>query len=433
MAFFIGDRDYTEETRNVDDMLNRFASDRKNLVSLLSTQSKTQKIDVWEYLSLDRECLFSMGKRCRLPLNALCECNDANSCMTNFHICPMCKNMKRIIDFSKIHPKEPFLIECGENVGSFLIYTETPIRLHSSSEESKTLNNDSFTNCLLIHYFLQEEVGDIPTIPIVHVGFVCGDKGYTLAENTPLTFKNIQVYPEFLEAAEPNGKLSPTSKVDARRPFSGELGESILMQLLAALKFLSKYNFSYGTPSYSSIKFKKEPVSYVVLGVHISGPISLKICNFENSSIDVGNDSKKSHLNLRLLNKSSLGELEAKRSPKVKEEKTYKIKNPDRDPKDAVITSYRKSMGEPNNSFDLYKFMIVLMSDRTFYISIVSNPKTLALWKDMWLPSEYEAITERLKDYHETNKEITTKDTLRILSDLTLSKDMLDTLWKKIK
>ena len=485
--FFRGEYDLTENTRNINDMLRIFSENRDEIKNLLENNSERLADELWKpysVLSIDRQCLFRMGEKQRMNLDDVLKCTSSCDSVSNLYICPMCKNSKRIIDFSKTAPTFPFLIECGDYVGTSLTYTENPVILYlnylstpssilyalqnpsikdlakcsaatcsvpSAESGEKFLNkyknfkylaSDKFTNNLLINYYLNSVLSemDIPHILKIHISFVCNDMGYNITEYTDLTLKNMQTYPELLDCS---GKLSPTSKADARLPLSHIVSRSILLQLFAFLHFVKKYDFSHGNICSSSLKFKKESLSYVYDGVHIDGPLTLKITDFETSGLTIYNNNIPV---LRLYNKSVVAEEElGKKTYSAIIETTvtdsspitiYKLRHPERCVKSNILYTYMKHLGLPvfTSSFNSYAFMIVLMTDTTFYYSVISDSQLSLFWKNMWINLyEYDIITERIKTYHELNSCIEPVDVYKILSDLSLRCDMTEWAWTQIK
>lgn len=120
--FFKGEYDYTEYTRNVDNMIEQFAMDREKVVKLLENDSFDLSERLWSDMSpicKDDTCLFNMGRHIRRSVDDLLNnISDTTESMINYYVCPQCKNMKRLIDFSKTRNGEPFYIECGSKVGS---------------------------------------------------------------------------------------------------------------------------------------------------------------------------------------------------------------------------------------------------------------------------------------------------------------------------
>ena len=121
--------EYTDKTRNVDNMIEQLTIDKQKVTSMLETNVNTLVDKIWTHESpiyKDDQCLFQMGK----TVSELEEVIDISKnlrnfelyneflkeSMSNFYVCSQCKNMKRLIDFTLQKLDVPFYIECGERV-----------------------------------------------------------------------------------------------------------------------------------------------------------------------------------------------------------------------------------------------------------------------------------------------------------------------------
>ena len=402
--------------------------------------------------------------------------------------------MRRLIEFSgskRTNPEEPFILECGEKAGSSLYYEEKRISSLSLKLESPPysvkraytspyiaelaqcssatcpipskeagsnllmkymetdyLGSDTFTNNMFINFYLNEEMmkKKMPHILHTNISFVCDDKGYNINEYLDIgKISNFQEFPEFLET---DGKPSPTAKADDKLPISSSVGKSIVTQLFACLHALRQYDFSHGNPSTETIKFSKDVVSYIYDGVHISGPVTLKLLDFSTSGCTVSREKENF---LRLYSKSVVADEELKKrvyepiietlnlnNSEAKENKVtvYKLKNPCKCVKSSILFMYMKHLGLPvyAASFDAYSFMTILMCERSFYDGIMMDVSLTKFWRSMWLnDDEFNIIDERIKEFHEKSEDVNSKNVLKLLSDLSLRCDMIDFGWNLIK
>lgn len=477
--FFIKDQDYSENTRNVDSMFKQFSKDRQEVINML----KTKTVSLWGYdspISKDTDCLFQMGKNLKLSIDEILEKkSNISDTLINYYICPQCKNMKRLIDFSELNKDNSFVLEFGEKTGEILCYDEKDISLYMLKEsepnsvkkayrnpniielakcssatcalpstasglsmlkqytEYDYLASDKFTNNILINWFLNSE-SKTPHIIDMYISFICNNKGYNVYEYLDIgNINSFQEFPEFLEKSE---KPSPTAKADDKEPICKDIVFKIIVQLFACLHSLRKFDFSHGSPNSNSLRFKNKPVSYYYDKVHVSSPVTLKLLDFSTSGCSVDK--------LRLYSKSVVADEELKKSTfqpiidtvvlnKGEEKVTiYKLKNPNKYLKSSILFMYMKHLGLPvySASFDAYAFMIILMSERSFYTSVVNNDKLNNFWRNMWVNDEdFDTINYRLNEIHETPKQLLEKDILFLLSDLSLRCDMIEFGWKKIK
>ena len=486
--FFIGEKDYSEYTRSTSDMFKRFDMDREKIVQLLKEDPDKLATSLWKHdspISKDEECLFHMGRSLALSIEDILE-KKSTTCdsLINFYVCPQCKNMKRIIEFhgsKRVRANEPFMLECGENAGSSLYYQEVPItrlnvvkectpysvkrayanpflldiakcssascaipskeagdQLLKSYLKVNYLGSDLFTNNMLINFYLSSLN---PHVLKTSISFVCNENGYNINEYLDIgTIQDFQEYHQFLDAC---GKPSPTSKPDDKAPISKEVVKSIILQLFACLHDLRKYDFSHGSPSTETIKFKKTEISYIHDGVLISGPITLKLLDFSTSGCTVLNDKKEK--SLRLYSKSVVADEELKKQIYKPVIETVSLNNKNdkvtiykvnKNVKCSMLFLYMKHLGLPvyAASFDAYSFLTVLMTERSFYSTMLNDASLSKLWRSMWISAEdYEKVNERIKEFHENSKTVVLKDVMKILTDLSLRCDMIDFGWSIIK
>lgn len=482
-TFFQKDKDYCENTRSIDLMLDQFEKDRKSILKLLKENPKKLVEILWSNNSpvcKDDDCLFQMGKSMSLSIDDILE-KKSSLCdsMFNYYICPQCKNMRRIIDFSKTGPDTSFILECGEKAGSSLYYNRVNISqlylvlekepksvkkayLHPGIIElakcssavcplptnkngldlldkySKMsyLGSDPFTNNILINWYLQEQIS-IPNISENYISWVCNMKGYNLFGFPDIGL--ITSFQDFPSLLTNTGKPSPTAKADDKTPISREVVLGIVVQLFAILHNLRKYDFSHGNPNTQALKFKNEPVSYITDGVHVTCPVNLILEDFQTSGCTVIEN------NIRLYSKSVVADEELKKRSydpiidniSVKNNLTvYRLKDPTKYVKSSLLFMYMKHLGLPvySASFDAYAFMSVLMSERSFYFTMMSDKILSKFWRNMWGSDEdYQKVEERIQNHHENIKPVTSSDVLKILSGVDLRCDMIDFGWNTIK
>ena len=472
--FFRNNNDYCEQTRNLDNMIQKFSEDRKNVVHMLRENPQKLVNSIWTPVSpicMDTDCLFNMGKNLRLSVEDLLKPSSQLNTMFNYYVCPQCKNMRRIVDFSVTKKGEPFYIECGERAGSQLVYTRSPIKnLYITKEKcplpvqnaltnknikelvkcsagtcllADTMNNmrryfnmyymgsDQFTNNLLINWTLMETGS--PHIVENLISFICNDEGYSLYEYLELAdINSLQAVPDYICCSD---RPSPTAKADDKSPLKKEVVKGIIVQLFSLLHMLRQYEFSHGNPSSKTIRFTQKPVSYLHDGVHVVSPVTLKITDFSKSGCTV-ND-------VRLYSKSVVADTELKKrhmdsfieTVKEGEVTVYKLKNPYKCVKASLIFMYIQHLGIPiyQASFDAYAFMMVLMSERSFYSTVMHTPELYEFFNSMFLyEADFRKVKDRLMDAHDMMDGVSSKNVLELLADLNLRCDMIDYGWENI-
>lgn len=481
--------DYCESVRNIDDMLIQFNQDRQIVVNLLKHDPDKLVNTLWTPYSpvcRDDHCLFNMGKTIihyslEERINGSSIINEG---VINYYMCPQCNNMSRLVDFGYNGIIQPFMIECGRHSGEQLEIKEVkinnlfmvkekmpePVRKILDSPDMLSLQkcnsqgcvggnyesylgSDPYTNNLFINWYIQDELEkiNIPHIQHMHIGFVCSDLGFNLYEHPDIgRFRHLQEHPNYL-----THQGTPTAKIDDTEPLANNVIGGIVLSLFSTFHALSKYDFSHGNPSSKNLLFKDESCSYIYDGVHISCPITLKLVDFYNSGVTVNNK-------LRLYCKSVLADDNLLKKPlvpiietmtytpyvyrpriveEIKESnpvKTtiYRLKDPDNSFKETILFMYIKHLGLPiyQSSFDIYSFMIILMSEKAFYNALMNNDKLYKLWRNMWLPSEFEIIQDRILDLHEQEDPMKRSDNvIRVLAGLGLRCDMIDYGWTILK
>lgn len=492
--FFKQNDDYCEKTRNISDMLNVFEQDR-NLVLDYLKEDPTKLLDLlWKENSpicKDDTCLFKMGSFMKRSIDdVLSKKVETIDSHVNFYICPQCKNMRRIIDLQRVKAGEPFIIECGERAGQHLVYQEQKIdKLYNLYEkmpeiikkayshpsisdilrcssatcssaksidksEMSYLSSDPFTNGILINWYLQGENG----ISKNWISWICNNRGYSLHDYYNIgTINNFQEFPKLLSNS---GNRSPTAKADDKSPIDKDVVLGIIVQLVAVLFNLRKYEFSHGDPCTENLKFSDEPMSYYLNGVHITSPVSLYLDGFNKSGCNVIQSSVQNKLasltdnqsKIRLYSKSVVADEEMKKrsfSPIVetrqdetlsesvnKANLVYILKDPIKHIKASTMFMYMKHLGLPifSSSFDLYAFLIVLLSEKSFYYTLVSSTLLKDFWKKLWVNNDdFQKINDRLKDHHDKASTINSVKVLQMLADLRLRCDAIDFAWNMIK
>ena len=465
MASNFKNLDYCESTRNIDNMLSQFRSDRSRVTSLLQSNVQTLVNNLWGSDSLvcyDSKCLFNVGTSVPSLENSF-ETDRLHS-ISNFYVCPQCRNMRRLLDCNGKDVGKPFRIEHGSLTGSELILIETEVpklynvfsnkeiiykiisssfynQLRNCSDTCTTsvdygdidyLGSDPFSNNLLINWYINDYLENLGINNVIkmYTGFVCGRKGYSLYEYPNIgRLRHLQDYPQYLSSTN---RPSPTAKADDKDPLAVETARGIVFQLYAVLHALSMIDFSHGGPSSRSILFKDEPCSYIYDGTHVESPITLKLCDLYYSGITIGNT--------RLYNKSVIADEQIRRKPFKPiidiNGSTYKLNDPTKNLTETILFMYIKHLGLPiyQSSFDLYGFMVTLMSDRSFYATVMSDEGLYELWKGMWDPSEFDIIQAKMLKLHDSPDPMTRVDkVLRTLAGFNLKCEVLNLGWNYIK
>lgn len=445
---------YCNETRNIDNMLYQFKKDRDIVINLLSSNYNLLMSTLWSNnspINIDKYCLCNMGHRlCSTDIKE--KCIDINlDSVSNFYICSQCKNMSRLIKLIPSSINCPFYIESGVLAGKMMMITKSHIDVlytditkypylillnaiknnPSLSICQPKINNyitpnyitnyigsDPFTNQVLITWYLDSEFSKykLPHISKIYTSFICGDNGYCLSEYSDI------------------GSINKNIK--------SNVAIEIIKQLFVSLHLLNTYDFSHGEPTSKSIIFSSDPCSYIYEKIRVDSPITLKLCNLNNSGITIQSNNR-----IRLYCKSSVIDEQIKKIPSkslieissvsIPSETitVYRLKNLLNNFKESILYMYLKHLGIPlfQSSFDVYAFMIVLMADVHFYTTVNNTPKLFKFWKSIWLPDDFENVCNNIKILHmQPNSTSKFYTILLFLSDFNLRCNILSLCWNQI-
>lgn len=481
-----------EWTRGIDTLLFRYKQDREEVTSLMESNPDKLINTIWKSdgpLAIDNQCRCQMG----------------NGEQRSPFACAQCKNLRRLIDFRLGGIERPFQIECGESAGKNLIVSSTEItapfltwdedsarrarnyvqQYHNLTicgtpnvQNLKCITGDSFTIRTLIMWMIAKRFAEkgLPHIPMLQTAFICSGMGYSLYD-----MPSIGTISE-LHKIETYHNLDPTtnsmkSQHFAYTPLKTEVARTIIIQLLVTLLELSMVNFSHGTPSIHGLIFTKDPVSYMYDGVHVDGPITLKISDMWNSSATFSNThffpkNIKSSIfiernmfipdiatkTVSMAHCHDVGAIRDENTPpivcpatvttcpdattydlcKAKEVTLYRLTNSTMD----IYTAMRH-IGFPLyvGSFDFYCFMISLMCDKSFFDAVTKDEKLYRLWSMMWLIDDLPNIERLIKEAHDieargetpTSNRAASNIVINIIRGAWLRCDIVKYIWSLIK
>ena len=451
-------------TSGVDNLMKQYKKDQKYIMDLVLNNPQKLIDVIWKPegpLAIDENCGCKMGA------------GDIRSAFS----CSQCKNLRRIVDFRDGAVDTEFTIKCGKKKGQTMIVrkmaapmpflewddeakSRTSIYLRqyqqlstcgsiSYNPDFKCMSGDSFTTQILINWTLGKIFSDLGMkhIEPLHTAFICNKEGYLL--------RNINNSTNIPKKYISNDIINPT------------ISKSIFLQLLVMFKELSKYYFSHGIPSLNSLKFVNEPHDYVYEGTHVTGPITLQLTNFTNSSATFNNvhlfpRSVHSTMYLQrvmfppdIINRtvrmsycdevytclenasntcdSNLNNFEDICSPTSVN--MYRLTN-------STINIYlsMRHIGFPlySGSFDFYCFMISLMLNPQYYNSIMADKSLYRLWAMMWTTDDLIIVEQRIKqtflpesiDYLKNSNYLDENNlVIDIIRGLWLRCDILNFMW----
>jgi hypothetical protein len=344
--------------------------------------------------------------------------------------CSQCKSIGKLKDFRK--PDLTFKIQCGINTGKHLIILPHEISdLYIGYDESYSSENknikficsDRFTNRTLIMTAIAKIFKDkkLPHVLNFYNAFVCGNKGYSVLENPSVgSLDNLHKISEY--HTKPENMCSP---------FLCKITKTIITQLVIALNELSHINFSHGNPSVESLAFGSEHISYKYDGININGDITVKIVNFWKSSATFSNNrffsndiKTELHLECNIL-------MPQIQTMMINNINYYKIGH-----ENISHLSAMNNLGSSicSGSFDLYCFLVSLMCDQSFYMSVLKDNDLHLLWKSIWLEEDLHMIEKLISEQHSLDIQVNNfETTVSIVSNFWLRCDVLKHLWSLLR
>lgn len=403
--------------KNVDELLNALLDKRNVIMSLLEKDPQTLARRLWKdnnLLQIDNNCLCHLG-----------QIKERTS-----YCCFHCKSLGRLIDYSKWRVGEPFMIECGREVGKRLIVfqerrdrlglrieessvsaTNTTLFISPTANErslvgremkgSKIALSDPLTNHLLTSWFLREISNEVTPEGVSHsikvyTGFICRDKGFILAEY----LLPISPYLEHLKREGEGNNLENEINITM-----------MVKQLLVFYDSLRENNFSHGDPTTYSLFISLESCAYEYKDMKIVSPFTLKVGGNSLSSIRVAN------LTLTSYNRNSYWRGPFRYNYKTKEN---------------FIESKLRGSNPYSLAFDIYCFIVSL-----YLLALelsIGGESTLVkgfdlVWTLLW-KSEFDRgrVEDRIG-----GKSNTVEDITLILEDIDLDPNILEKLEKALK
>jgi len=415
--------DCCDSNRGADKLFNNYQKNNELVYNLMINNPDKLIEILWT-----QESPFCIDTNCRCLMGE----GDRRSSFS----CSQCKNISKLKDFRK--SELIFKIQCGINNGKtmiilpcdilklFICYDlNKSITFHNlkMNQDMKFICSDPFTNRTLMMCAINKIFKDkkLPHILNFYTAFICGDKGYTILENPSIgSLDNLHKISEY--HTKPENMCSP---------FLTKITKTIITQLVVTLNELSYINFSHGSPSIESLAFGSEHISYKYEGINIFGDITLKIVNLWKSSATFSN--------IRYFADDIKSELHLECNMLIPNIETVNINN---------CTYYKighnnintliamKNLGMPIllASFDLYCFLVSLMCDQSFYMSVMKDNELHILWNSLWLNDDLICIEKLICDNHFLDIQINNfQTTMNMISNFWLNSDAIKHLLLLIK
>ncbi len=352
----------------------------------------------------------------------------------------------------------------------------------TSLQQAYFLGSDKFTNQLLTTWYLDYILSQhfMNHINKIETAFICSNHGYFLLNSPDIgklnDFVQLSPYSELLK--------NPSIQSDSYlRQFNhpivilkSETIKNILKQLISTLHLLRKHDFSYGGVDYSSLVFYSDRTVYNYDGVKVDANFTLKLDQFASSGVTVKSQDR----DIRLYHRSELAESQIDDIPfrpivqleKIFDSKppikggdrkgedfgeassttcpqnfcsqdryypVYQLRDAENNVKYETLFLYLQHLGIPlyQSSFDTYSFMVMLMSNFSFYGGVSEDPQLFEIWKSMWLPHQFNDVNIDIRKFHSPESNLGTLvsriDIVEFLSKYKLRCDVNDLLWTTIK
>ena len=368
--------DCCENTRGADALLDYYQNARNLVIDYMIKNPEQLTKLLWQQagpLAIDNNCQCRMGKI---------------SSRSTFS-CSQCRNLGRMVDLRNDDHK--FMLEYGKLTGKYLnVITKDICQPFLSFDKSfcrylplclNCVRGDNFTISILLNWFLQTNIHINKSL----TAFICANKGFNLIES----FNSFKDY-----------------------TFDQVSAKSVVIQLIALLMHLNKFNFSLTNPSLNNLAYSLEPASYRVDNVVVSGPVTLKLVDFDNAAATFSGNHYFSH------NMSLAAYLEKEIFlPNLIDDRNglFKLTS------DSLpIFLALKHFGYPIYpcALECYAFMIDLMRNESFAEIVRTDRWLNHFWHELWVENSYPNDCEC---------------GLKVMTGIWLKSDIVVKLWQYIK
>lgn len=468
--------DCLEELYSADQILDRVRVDRSSLFKNIRKMKPDDSVDMFENVfSIDEKCMCQGGwgprpyvnkqycsgceiarrisKGIQIPEDGLIKIEEGNYLSHSYTIVN-CENILTYYERTKEY--ESLSVRMIDKMYSMHLHDDIFRNINDRTFYYSTIS--PISNYITICIILQNKMHKykFPTVPLFEWAYQCGKNTYLLEAFPTLgfgSFENIIDIGDFVK-----GPKSPTARRSHSMTMNHTILISILRQLVSTLHFLAKYSFIHGNPNIRHIAFSKKPCYYKYEDIEISAPLTFHLIPSNDSSITVENDNGEY---FRFLNSGyskyskEYDYIVEKVEPLlVKKGKEMDMRSKDLIPvlpelQSKIVYGYKigicrnnfrelitqKGIPLAHTSFDLYMFMFSLLCEESFFASFQEHQGLMALWKDMFKFSEYEAMMNDLKTLRmqESDEPATFQEILDVMSKYTFRNDALSFFWESLK
>lgn len=433
-----------ESTRNVDKLMTQYHDQLNALLDVATRQpAELLKNGLNKYISVDPFC----NSKLKTKMNCA-QCVNLNRLRNKDDNLLVIETGRYAGHYLHIHGFGSVALSINKDdlveIRGFKLLSAMPGLLQCGTPELTGLTFlacDSYTNNLIISMLVFNVLRKHGLSHSVrtHTAYICASEGFTLEEQPTWTLSQLSQQAEFL--ATYNG---PKAQSESNDGFKTNIAQSIILQLIVSLVALREVTFVHGNACPAALKFNHGAIGYTYDNLRVEGSFNLKLDDFSHSSVTAGK--------VRIFPSTPLGSQYMAKSnftPKLKtitsklsgcgksdvgvcstEDFSFFIL--DQDTKE--LLTYIRSSGIPlfAGSLDLYAFFVSLMTNRTFYNTIIHNDSLRAYWSVLWLPGDEEKAEDRIKAWHHSAIP-DSHDIMEILRGLNLRCNMLDLMWSYIR
>ena len=392
------------------EVFESFSTIRKQVVNIMDKDPKKMEDQLWTNSSpipIDKSCFNKMG-------------NKDNKCYSKgekkFFSCSMCKIIGRLVDLTKHEYGKPFRIEVGEHEGDELIvkHNDLIVEVNGKSGSKVTVGKnkistyliatDIFTNDVLINWYLQGKLYNLPTILPMYAAFICNKNSYSLSRN--ITYDSLNSVPS--------------------EKFTKEVVKQILQQVVAtfdAIDLDESYEFRYNIIDYSSLGFEFIGVTFEHDGIEYAHKVNMYFKDFDRSQILT---KKGLFYNAPAILRIPLGKPNIaykKVDIRGESQSVFSIRS-------GFLTEY---LNDTHESFllpkavDFYFVISLLLSHGQFYTSFMKDEDLAIFWNGMWTPEQLSVVNSRMNIVRDAERDnITTHNLINVFDKIDLKENIIE-------
>lgn len=342
--------------RDVDSMLDTYRSSINTIIDLTSNLPDVLRDKLWgQLLSVDHSC--------------------KSNCAMSGKYKPVCLQCTCLKSLSDLQLNKPFVIEYGSMRGTMLVIN----RIKETTKTSLVIDDDVKKETLRL-VNLEKMVLECGTPDTSETTFLRCDPVTSYVLVSWLIESALKDGSYLLTAYSCGNSIYEVSKLRHtisnidQRYLNPNFCASIVCQVIACMKQLSKYHFTHGSPDPSCIRITEKPCSKQIGSVHVYGQMTIGIDPGDSSSITTwrtrvcsdGDNGSMLFLKPQMESRWNTGNITL-----------YKISS---DNREAFVARRRSGVPIYPCSLDLYCLLVGLYCDPRFRPAIVQLG-----WNGIWL------------------------------------------------